>query len=627
MKRETFVLSAILVLAVLPLGLKAQTFDFTYQGNLNSTGSPANGSYDFEFALFVVNGSQVGSTLTRTSVPVTDGVFTVTLNFGNNYTGADRELEIRVRPTGGGAFTTLAPRQLLRATPFSIVSVSAVSALNATTATNATQLGGVAANQYVLTGDARLSDARTPLPGSSSYIQNQNAAPQATSNFNISGTGTANVFTAASQFNIGGNRVLSVSGTQNTFVGVGAGSVNSGGVDNAFFGTRAGGSNTTGIRNSFFGSDAGFSNTSGSSNAFFGLDAGRENTIGSLNAFFGAFAGTFNETASDNAFFGGSAGFGTTTGGRNSFFGRSSGESNSTGFDNSFFGIEAGSANTSGSDNSFFGADAGKATTTSIRNSFFGANAGMRNTTGASNTFVGIAAGDDNTTGNVNAFFGAFAGQDNTTGSNNTLIGTQANVTVGNLTFATAIGAGATVSTSNTMVLGRSVDVVRVPGNFGIGTTTPNDKLDVIGSIRVSVLGVAGPTPLCRNASNQISLCSSSRRYKSNIQEFTPGLDLIKRLRPVSFNWISQGTRDIGLVAEEVADAEPLLATFNNLDEIEGVKYDRIGIVLVNAIKEQQTQLEAQQKEIGTLKETVKTLTAALCELNPQLTVCKSEQK
>src|SRR5687768_18525972 len=83
----------------------AQTTTFNYQGSLNSSGVPAHANYDFEFALFDSGGSQIGSTLTRTNVPVTNGVFSVTLDFGNNYTGANRELEIRVRLSGVGPFT------------------------------------------------------------------------------------------------------------------------------------------------------------------------------------------------------------------------------------------------------------------------------------------------------------------------------------------------------------------------------------------------------------------------------------------------------------------------------------------------------------------------------------------
>ena len=52
-------------------------------------------------------------------------------------------------------------------------------------------------------------------------------------------------------------------------------------------------------------------------------------------------------------------------------------------------------------------------------------------------------------------------------------------------------------------------------------------------------------------------------RYKSNVGRFLGGLDLINRLRPISFTWKQDGVQDIGLGAEEVEKVEPLL-TFRN---------------------------------------------------------------
>src|SRR5262249_45178105 len=83
-------------------------------------------------------------------------------------------------------------------------------------------------------------------------------------------------------------------------------------------------------------------------------------------------------------------------------------------------------------------------------------------------------------------------------------------------------------------------------GNIGINTTTPDDKLEVNGIIRVNSLGAAGATPLCHNSSSQIATCSSSLRYKTDIAPFTGGLSIIKRLRPISFTWKLDGVRDVG---------------------------------------------------------------------------------
>jgi hypothetical protein len=67
----------------------------------------------------------------------------------------------------------------LTSTPYAIRSATAAAADSAATATNATQLGGVATNQYVQTDDARLTDSRAPMAGSSNYIQNNNLTSSA----------------------------------------------------------------------------------------------------------------------------------------------------------------------------------------------------------------------------------------------------------------------------------------------------------------------------------------------------------------------------------------------------------------------------------------------------------------
>src|SRR5437867_11473889 len=161
---------------------RAQTSSFTYQGRLTDGGAAANGNYDLQFVLFdsLSGGAQVGSTQTINTVPVSNGVFTVSLDFGaNSFPGANRFLEISARPTGG-SFTLLTPRQQVTSTPYAIRSANASSAdtatnatnaTNTTTATNATQLGGIAASQYVQTNDSRLSDPRPPSTDTSNYIK------------------------------------------------------------------------------------------------------------------------------------------------------------------------------------------------------------------------------------------------------------------------------------------------------------------------------------------------------------------------------------------------------------------------------------------------------------------------
>lgn len=276
-------------------------------------------------------------------------------------------------------------------------------------------------------------------------------------------------------YGVGGSNTT---GLSNSFFGHGAGSANTTGSSNTFVGSGAGSANTTGGSNTFVGLHAGLSNTTAILNSFFGTQAGRANTTGTGNAFFGALAGYANSTGSHNAFFGYTAGDGNLGGSFNAFFGSGAGGNNLTASDNSFFGYRAGNANTSGISNSFFGKEAGVANTTASDNAFFGDSAGVANTEGASNSFIGTGAGAANTTGGSNTFVGRSAGLSNTTEDDNTFLGANSNGAAG-ITNATAVGANAVVTQSDSLVLGSGV-------NVGIGTNAPAEKLHVRGHIYIS---------------------------------------------------------------------------------------------------------------------------------------------
>ena len=307
----------------------------------------------------------------------------------------------------------------------------------------------------------------------------------------------------------------------------------------------------------------------------------------------------------------------SNTGSANSFFGRGAGFNNLGGDHNSFFGNQAGNANTASTDNSFFGFEAGKnsvgISNSFSRNSFFGSQSGKANTMGYSNSFFGGNSGLANTDGFANSFFGESAGNSNTTGFGNTIIGASAGVGSGDLSYATAIGAEARVDTSDTIVLGRSAG---------------SDTVVVPGKLQVDTLGTAGATNLCINGSNRIASCSSSLRYKTDVQSFTGGLDIVRHLRPISFVWKDNlALHDVGFGAEEVEQIEPLLATYNKTGQIEGVKYGQITTVLVNSVNEQQTEIEQLQQLIKLQKQQIEALKKLVCGQNPQAEICKEREE
>lgn len=104
---------------------------FTYQGRLTDGGSPANGVYDLRFILYdaETGGAQVGSIVPKEDVTVTNGLFSVELDFGASaFIGDARWLEIAVRPgsgTGATGYTILSPRQPVSPSPYALFAKAA----------------------------------------------------------------------------------------------------------------------------------------------------------------------------------------------------------------------------------------------------------------------------------------------------------------------------------------------------------------------------------------------------------------------------------------------------------------------------------------------------------------------
>lgn len=125
----------------------AQDTAFTYQGRLNDANAPAAGFYDLRFAIFddANAGMQLGSSLTNSATAVSNGLFTVLLDFGGQFSGASRWLEIGVRTNGSGMFTLLSPRQPMTPTPYAIRAATAGSVA-------ATNISGSIASAQTVTG-------------------------------------------------------------------------------------------------------------------------------------------------------------------------------------------------------------------------------------------------------------------------------------------------------------------------------------------------------------------------------------------------------------------------------------------------------------------------------------------
>jgi uncharacterized membrane protein len=211
------------------------------------------------------------------------------------------------------------------------------------------------------------------------------------------------------------------------------------------------------------------------------------------------------------------------------------------------------------------------------------------------------------TTSDVEALFGA--------DENGAIYGSMSDH---NVKFRTNNTSRMTIQTNGDVVFGNDT-TIKQNGDVIVGQVTEKSNLSVTGRIFLgTTVGSEGPNLCLSESTGGIGICSSSLRYKKDVFRFTPGLDLISRLRPVSFRWKESGRADIGLIAEEVERVLPSLVTYNK-DEVQGVKYDRLGVLLLNAVREQQAQIKSQQQQLKAKDARINKLEARLASLDAHL--------
>src|SRR5208282_286661 len=272
--------------------------------------------------------------------------------------------------------------------------------------------------------------------------------------------------------------------------------------------------------------------------------------------------------------------------------------SDTTGGGNTATGSEALYYNTTGNENTATGVSALEDNTTGQDNTATGFAALFGNTTGSNNTAAGTAALGDNTTGGENTAAGTDALLSNTTGSNNIGIGNEGGSALTTGSNNIDVGNGGVAGESNTIRIGTqgTQTDTYIAGIFG----TP--KIKKACEVVVETTGLLG-------------CVKSSARYKRDIRDMGDASDKLMKLRPVTFTYKadSTGTKQYGLIAEEVEKVYPELVIDGADGKPETVAYQVLPAMLLNEVQKQardkdaqiaalRRQVASQEKQIDALK-------------------------
>jgi hypothetical protein len=316
----------------------------------------------------------------------------------------------------------------------------------------------------------------------------------------------------------------------------------------------------------------------GSANSAFGWFSLFSNADASFNTAVGAGSLVFNN-GFENTAVGAAALLLNTTGGSNNAVGSTALLNNLDGSFNNAHGHQALNANVSGGENNAFGDRA------------------LRDSVGSFNTAFGddcllVSVGDGNTA------LGNNAGSTIFDGSNNLCLGNGAGsgiVSASNQVAINVPAAGPFADISNTCFIGSIFD--QPVSDAGTAQDTYVDQFNVLGFL------------------------PSSRRVKHDIQSMDKASEAILALKPVTFKYNSDknGRTQYGLIAEEVAEVAPDLVFRDKNGDVQTVRFEQIGSMLLNEFLKEHKKVQALEATVAQQQKGMEVLTAQLKEQAAQI--------
>ena len=124
---------------------------------------------------------------------------------------------------------------------------------------------------------------------------------------------------------------------------------------------------------------------------------------------------------------------------------------------------------------------------------------------------------------------------------------------------------------------------------------------------------------------------SSSQRYKQDIKPMTNASEALYQLKPVTYRYRKEvdpkQSRAFGLIAEEVAKANPALVALNSQGQPESVHYEMVNAMLLNEFIKEHKSVEAQQREIDQQQATISELKSTLARQRKDFDAVVTEQQ
>ncbi|MBL8886566.1 MAG: tail fiber domain-containing protein [Phycisphaerales bacterium] len=177
------------------------------------------------------------------------------------------------------------------------------------------------------------------------------------------------------------------------------------------------------------------------------------------------------------------------------------------------------------------------------------------------------------------------------------------------------LGIGAASPTAQLQVRSPSV-----PSGFQIHVTNdvvPNASFRTTG-MRVSDAGffevsntIGGPN-FARLSGTGVWSAVSDARLKSDISPAEGLLDAALKLRPVTFRWNADGSKDTGLIAQEVRAVLPSFVVGDESREMLTVDYPHLSVVAIGAVQELEAKVAKLERDNRRLQEQIAQINAAL---------------